>query len=119
MGELNKWHDRDSLREVWREAPTNNDVLDELLEISRESCIKYAPAIIVPDGELETWIPIRYRRAQMLLCIDEWNVSKETASSDAEASVYEGVGGSVRVARLSLKVRRLLRPESPAEGLIG
>ncbi len=127
------WHTIESARAQWREAPSD-DVLTELLETSQDAVLAYAQSIDMPPApnplpipfdyddyvrEADTVIKTRWRRAQLLNMQDECNSQNQSSNSDSDAQGFDGVGGDSRVYRLSLRAKRLLRPESATEGLVG
>lgn len=127
------WHTVESATAGWSDAP-NADELEELLETAQDAVLEYAKPSdfpLAPDPlpdpfdyaaylrADDTVIKARWRRAQLLSIKDEWNSEKEASSSDSDAQGFDGVGGTARVYRLSMRVKRILRPESASSGLVG
>jgi hypothetical protein len=108
---MTTWHDIESARDEWVDAPLDDDVLGELLDIAEQQVVAYAPALPEPtDEELEDsgWtqpIPAAWRRAQLTQARNIWNAAKVDPSG--------GVGDDTFVLRphpLDWHVKQLLRP---------
>lgn len=101
------WHDVESARDRWVDAPLDDDDLEELLEVAKQAVIEYAPALPEPeDPEAEEDIPVNYRRAQLMHSRNLWNAS--TAST---AGTF-GEGEFVITPRpLDWHVQQMLRPK--------
>jgi hypothetical protein len=96
------WHDADSAREEWLDAPFEDPQLEALLDVARVQCLTYAP------GEFTaSFVPPRYRMAQLLQARNLWNASKQDPGGE-----MGGEGFAVRVFPMDWTVKNLLRPKS-------
>lgn len=102
---MTTWHDIESARDQWIDAPLDDDVLEELLDVSVQQVIAYAPALAEPAEGEELDVPVNYRRAQLQQARNLWNASKVDPSG--------GIGGDDFVIRpfpLDWIIRQTLRP---------
>lgn len=103
---MTTWHDLESAREEWEDAPLSDGVLQALLDISEQQVIAYAPALPVPtDPEAPAEIPANYRYYQLMQATNIWNAGRVDASG--------GVGEGEFVARphpLDWQIKQGLRP---------
>lgn len=97
------WVPADSplITELWPDAPSDPDVLDELLEASYEQCAAYVPGIV------ETPVPSRYRIAQVM---QARAIQRSLVSGTGDQ--MGGDGYTVTVFPMDWNVRNLLRPRS-------
>lgn len=96
------WHDAESVREEWIDAPESDELLDELLEVAQQSVVAYAPAL--PASEDES-IPTNYRYAQLQQVKNLWNAGRVDSAG--------GVGDEGFVFRphpLDWVIKQILRP---------
>jgi hypothetical protein len=99
------WHDLESARDQWVDAPLSDDVLETLLEVAKSAVIAYAPALPEPEEEEEEDIPTSYRYAQLMQTRNLWNVSRV----DSAGSVGEGEF-VIQPRPLDWHVKQVLRP---------
>jgi hypothetical protein len=95
------WLDLDDARLRWADAPEEDDILTDLLDVAREAVLAYAP-LLAEGAE----IPTSYRMAQQMQMKAIWT-----------ATVGEGGGlgpdGFVIVPKpLDWNIRQLLRPRT-------
>ena len=104
---MTTWHDPESARDQWIDAPLDDDVLDELLEVSMQQVIAYAPNLPEPAVGEELDVPASYRRAQLMQARNLWNAAKVDPASG-------GIGGDesyvIRPFPLDWMIRQVLRP---------
>ncbi|CAO1650549.1 Head-to-tail adaptor [Salinibacterium sp. NYA9b] len=100
------WHDIESVREEWLDAPESDDLLEELVEVAQQSVVAYAPKLVEPeDEETEQVIPTNYRYAQLQQVKNLWNAGRVDSSG--------GVGDDGFVFRphpLDWVIKQILRP---------
>lgn len=101
---MSDWCDRDQARALWADAPTDDDLLDLILESAQESCESYAPAL----ADLEP-VPFRYTQAVAFQARDSWN--------GGQGAVTDVDGLVIVPRRMSAQVRALLRPPRPPIGV--
>ena len=99
------WHDIESARDEWIDAPMDDDVLEELLTVAQQQVVAYAPALPEPAEGEEQDIPSNYRYAQLQQAKNLFNAGRVDSTG--------GVGESDFVARpfpLDWVIRQILRP---------
>lgn len=100
------WHDVESARDRWVDAPLDDDQLQELLDVAQGQVIAYAPALPEPEEGENLDIPAHYRTGQLMQARNIWNAQKVDAASG-------GMGEDTFVARphpLDWMVKQVLRP---------
>jgi hypothetical protein len=107
--EENGWHTCDSAREEWRDAPTSDARLFQVLAQAREQVTEFAPALAA-----ETPIPSRYREGQMMQARNLWNAGRVDPGSGATGDE----DFVIRPFPLDWMVKQVLRPQR-AIGAIG
>lgn len=95
------WHTLETAREQWTDAPYQDAILADLLEISYEQCLAYAPA---PESNLP--LPVHYRVAQLMQARNIWNASKVSPSGDLGDGTYV-----ISPKPLDWMIKQLLRPK--------
>lgn len=98
------WHTLASSRTEWRDAPDDDAQLYNLLEVAREQCETYAPAL--PDAAP---VPTSYKVAQLMQTRNLWNTSK----TDPASASYGEDGFAIRVYPMDWTVKNILRPKNP------
>ena len=96
------WHSLVSARYGWVDAPWQDSLLGDLLEVAKIQCVAYAPAL----GE-DVLAPVNYRVAQLMQTRNLWNASKADPSSG-------GIGEDNFVVRpypMDWVVKNILRPK--------
>ena len=100
------WHDSESARDQWVDAPDDDAHLVELLEVARAAVIAYAPALPAPEGEGTPTIPTTYRYAQLMHARNLWNATKvDPAGTFGEGEFV------VQPRPLDWHVQQVLRPK--------
>lgn len=118
-----EWHDLESARNQWVDAPFDDDQLQELLDVAQNAVLAYAPAL--PTGELviiddvvvpadPESIPVSYRVAQLMQARNVWNSSKASPAGDFDNGSY-----GLTSFPLDWQVKQLLRPRSVFGGPVG
>lgn len=103
---MTTWHDIESARDQWIDAPLDDDVLEELLAVAEQQVIAYAPALPEPAEDEELDVPVNYRRAQLQQARNLWNASKV----DPSGSGIDGDSYVIRPFPLDWMIRQTLRP---------
>jgi len=102
------WHDLDTIHEEWVNAPLDDGVLGELLEVAKGQVIAYAPksvraALDVPEAE----VPANLRLAQRRHVENMWNAGRvDTSGGQGEGDFI------VRPHPLDWHVKALIRPKT-------
>lgn len=96
--EVTGWHTIDSIREVWRDAPTDDAELFVLLGSAKDQCAAFAPAV---EGRL----PLRYRQAQAMQARALWNAGHTSQDQ------FGAEGMTVTAFPMDWQVKNLLRPK--------
>lgn len=106
------WHDAESARANWADAPYDDDALNELLAVAREQVVRYSPskkddANVQPDSEA---VPVHYRLAQLRQVQNMW----QAANVDSTGGVGDGGGFEIRPVThpLDWHVKQIIRPKS-------
>lgn len=68
-------------RGEWRDAPTDDAQLFDLLELAKDQCLAFAP--VLAEGAL---VPVGYRKGQMMQARNIWNASKVDPSNGSFGS---------------------------------
>jgi len=71
------WHDLDSARTDWRDAPANDMQLQTLLDVAQTQVEAYGPLTL----EEADPVPTNYRLAQLMQTRNLWNANKVDAGS--------------------------------------
>lgn len=96
------WHSLDSARDGWQDAPSEDDLLWELLTVARDAVEEFAPKL-----EVDERVPARYRKGQLMQARNLWN------SDDVSPSGDEGMGSyAVQPRPLDWAVKQVIRPRS-------
>lgn len=99
-----EWSDWDTI-----DGPTR----DRLLQSAHEQLVPYAPRL--PDDLPDDEIPARYRLAQILQAIENWNATRR----EGDVVGFGEEGYAIRVRPLSTSVKQLLRPKRIGPGAVG
>ena len=105
------WHDIDSARDLWDDAPLDDDELTELLEVAADAVVSFAPALVVAvaPGDHEGVIPVAWRRAQLMQARNIHNADLVTPGGEV------GADGFVRTIHpLDWQIKQILRPKKGA-----
>lgn len=95
------WHDEETARDEWESAPTNDDVLTQLLEVSKQQVIAYAPKLAEDAA-----VPVNYRYGQLEQAKNLYNAS----SVDSSGGMGEGEF-VMRPHPLDWIIKQILRPK--------
>jgi hypothetical protein len=104
-----EWHDAESARDEWVDAPLDDEQLTQLLTVAREQIVAYAPTY-TPDEDFPDEIPDAFRFYQLTQARNIWNASKVDPASG-------GVGDESFIVRpfpLDWIIRQGLRPKRGA-----
>lgn len=94
------WATREDVRARWADAPTDDDVLQSMLDAALDQVAAYAPTLVDPEV-----VPTRYLEAAVLQTRALWYAQER----DGDVLGY-GDGYAVRVRPLGQDVKSLLRP---------
>ena len=103
MTDADGWHTLDTARDQWVDAPYQDAILANLLEIAKEACLAFAP-FTVSETILEA--PARYRVAQLMQARNIWNASKVSPSGDLGDGTYV-----ITPKPLDWMIKQVLRPK--------
>lgn len=117
------WHTLDTARDQWRDAPSDDDTLQQLLDVARHQVTAYAPTytgepgtstLAAPDpttGALQpvtaATVPADYRLAQLMQARNIWNAGRVDPASG-------GLGDDSFIMRpfpLDWMVKQIIRPK--------
>lgn len=109
---MSSWHNLESARLQWADAPYDDDVLEELLEVARGQVITYSPTKKAdPIVELaSTDVPVHYRLAQLRQATNLWTA----ASVDTTGGMGDGSDFVIRPHPLDWHVKQIIRPRGGA-----
>lgn len=103
---VNGWVSIGRARELWADAPDDDEQLFELLDAARTACIDYAPALPVDDtGAVVLPLPAGYRNAQLMQARNTWNAAKTDPSVTGDGDMFV-----IRPYPLDNFIKQLLRP---------
>lgn len=105
--ELDGWLTLEQARRRWPDAPVDDVVLYELLDVARTQCQAYAPALL-----LGAVVPATYREAQYL---QARAIFMASISNQADSVGVDGY--QVRSFPLDWNIRALLRPKKAIGGM--
>ena len=106
------WHDTESVRKFWKDAPADEDVLNAYLTAARDAVLAYAPTLpgeqyTYEDGYIvPTEIPDVWALAQAMQARNIWNAIKAAPGGDMDGSNY-----GITAYPLDWAVKQLLRPQ--------
>ncbi|MCU1439992.1 MAG: hypothetical protein JWP85_989 [Rhodoglobus sp.] len=103
------WHNLDSARDGWADAPDNDDILWELLEVARNDVEEYAP--ILEEGARP---PSHYRKGQLGHARNTWNASEVSSSGTIGMDGY-----AIQPKPLDWAIKQMLRPKNVRPGVEG
>lgn len=99
------WHTIETARDEWIDAPLDYDALTELLAISRQQVVRYAPALAETDPPTPDECPDNYRYGQLRQAENLFNAAR------VDSNGGEGSGEFVvRPHPLDWVVKQILRP---------
>jgi hypothetical protein len=109
---MTNWATRDDARDIWPDAPVDDNLLDAMLTSAHEVVEAYAPVLGVADP-----VPYRYVQAEVLQAIEHYQASQR----NGDVLGFGDSGFAIRVRPLSTSVKSLLRPRRvrPAIGTLG
>ena len=98
------WHDPDSIRTLWADAPRNDEALETLLAVARVQVEAYG-------GELaeDAPVPVTYRLAQQMQTRDLWNANKVDSGT---GQLDDGSSFTIRPFPMSWAIKAVIRPET-------
>lgn len=96
---MGEWASLETARRDWPDAPSDDDLLTEVLTIGRAKCEAFGPALVDPEIP-----PAGWSYAQTLAARDVW----QAARRDGDLIGFESY--AVRVQPLSPSVQAILRP---------
>lgn len=102
----NGWHTLASARYAWADAPYDDFILEDLLEVSKMQCLAFAPAL----AEDTITVPVNFRVAQLMQARNLWNASK----TDPASGGYGDEGFVIRPFPMDWTVKNILRPKRGA-----
>lgn len=106
---MSEWHNLESARSEWIDAPLDDAQLNDLLEVAKDAVLAYAPAVTDPLA-----IPTGYRVAQLMQAKNVWNSSFASPGGDFDGSSY-----GLTTFPLDWQVMQLLRPRTVFGGPVG
>ena len=95
------WHTLETARDQWTDAPYQDEILTDLLEIAQEQCLAYAP---LPDSNAP--LATHYRVAQLMQARSIWNATKVSPSGDLGDGTYV-----ITPKPLDWMIKQVLRPK--------
>ena len=99
------WYTLEEIRAVWLDAPSNDELLAELLDVAKVQVIAYAPVIYTPQGNVSQTPTTSMRWAQKEQSRNIWNASKVSPSGDMGMDTFV-----ITPKPLDWHVQQVLRP---------
>lgn len=106
------WIDTAEAAALWPDAPKAGTTLALYLQAGYDALVGFAPALPVTDPPTDP--PANYKLAQVLHCRALW----QAARREGDVIGFED-GGGIRARPIEGSVVALLRPPTPASGLVG
>lgn len=99
------WHTPTTVRQWWNSAPSNDELLAELLEVAKERVEVFTGVTPAADA-----VPANYRLGQVKITQALWESARANPAGNGDALGSE----QYPLARtdMSAEVRRILRPPS-------
>jgi hypothetical protein len=97
---IDGWYGISQLRREWRDAPSDDFLLYQLLEVAKKQVMAFAPALKTPG------VPVNYRLAQKMQARNLWN----SAITDPSGAVGDD-GFAIRPFPMDWTVKNVLRPK--------
>lgn len=101
-----RWHDADSVRDVWQDAPRAGTELSDLLDLAADACWRYVHPEWPATEELPQEVPTRFRVAQLMQAKAVWQLPRTSTSEDGMGMA----GYQARVYVFGYDIRRILVP---------
>jgi hypothetical protein len=102
-----EWMDLEEVRDRWRDAPANDEYLQEVLDVAQGQVLDYGPQVtadlIAADP---TAVPKNYRLAALTQARNVWNAVKSDPST-------QGIGDEgfiIRPFPMDWTVKNMVRP---------
>lgn len=102
---MTSWHDAESARSTWADAPLDDVALEQLLDVAKGQVIAYAPALPEPAEGEEQNVPEHYRMGQLMQARNIWNAGKVSTGGEFGEGDF-----AIRVHPLDWMVKQVLRP---------
>lgn len=109
---MTNWATLDDARDIWPDAPVDDDLLTDMLTSAHEVVAAYAP--VLADAAP---VPFRYVQAEVLQAIEHYQATQR----NGDVLGFSDTGYAVRVRPLTATVKTLLRPRRavPSLGTLG
>lgn len=106
---MTTWHDEESARANWDDAPYDDEQLAELLEVARGQVVAYSPhrksdAAVQPESDE---VPVAYRLAQIRQAQNLWRAG----TVDATGGIGDGSDFVIRPHPLDWHIKQIIRPK--------
>lgn len=96
------WHDVDSAREQWRDAPVDDERLETLLIVAQQQVLAFG-SLVWADGDD---VPVNYRLAQLMQARNAWNaVNVDPSNGETGEGTF-----AIRPFPLDWTVKQMIRP---------
>lgn len=102
-----EWMTLDEVRERWRDAPANDEYLQEVLDVAEDQVVAYGPQATADAIAADPLaVPVNYRLAALTQARNIWNAVKTDPAN-------QGIGDEgfiIRPMDMDYAVMRMIRP---------
>lgn len=106
-GLCGSWYTVGEAREYWRDAPYEDDDVQQLLDVAQFHVLEYGPDRVAADIAATGCVPVNYRLAQIMQARNLWNASK----TDPAGTIGDG-SFEIRPFPLDWTIKQIIRPKS-------
>lgn len=104
------WHDGDSARRLWQDAPADDELLDTLLIVAAEQVAAFAPEWHDAAGNVvpipQDQVPARYRQAQLMQMRNVYNAAKTDPQIAGDGEMFV-----IRPYPMDNFIKNIIRPK--------
>lgn len=109
---MTSWHDTESAATQWPDAPDDDAVLKELLEVARGQVVAYSPhsktdPVVEAASDV---VPVAYRLAQLRQAQNLW----AAGSTSPDGGIGDGESFTLTPHPLDWHVKQIIRPKGGA-----
>lgn len=104
------WYSTVEAQDDWRDAPHDDELLQQYLDVAAQQVIAYGPARIAETIADSGCVPLNYRMAQLMQARNLWNAAK----TDPSGAQGADPGFTFTPFPLDWSVKAVIRPKTAA-----